>query len=376
MAILDLIYPIISTEDMKNFLPRLRTLIRRIFGKNARTAWISHPIFSFTEPCRLHHPESPLRIAAIEEELKQQQIWPHLQTIEAEEIKDSRLALVHPRKYLRFLESHQPQNGKIYRLDDDTIMTDHSLKAARLAAGAVVQAVDMVMKKKAYHAFCAIRPPGHHAHADRAGGFCLLNNAAVGAMHAIAKYRLKRIAIIDFDVHFGDGTADIFKDDPRVLFLNSFETDLFPFPKEDVLTENSANLVHLPLAQGTGSQAFRTLIRQKWLPRLAKFKPELVVISAGFDGHRLDETGHLHLHETDFAWLTHKIIQTAPGCNGRIVSLLEGGYTLESLKKSAAAHLQVLVGLPKSDAAKHYEQYLKHDYTQTKPPFYPNHLKI
>lgn len=342
---------------MKKIINRLRTFIRRLLGKNARTIWISHSFFAQHQP-GTNHPESPQRIAAIEAELKRQNILPRLQTAEATEISDKQLALVHPRKYLRFLENHQPCAGKIYRLDTDTVMSHGSLHAARLAAGAVVQAIDMVMAKKAYHAFCAGRPPGHHAHSDHAGGFCLLNNVAIGAMHAIARYRLQRIAIIDFDVHFGDGTAEIFKDDPRILFLNLFETDLFPFPNTAQTQGQNRNMIHTPLSVDTGSRIFRTTVREQWLPKLERFKPELVLISAGFDAHKLDETGHLNLHEADFAWLTHKIIQ-ASNCPGKIVSVLEGGYTLEPLAKSAAAHIHVLAGLPKADYVSEYEKCLK-----------------
>ena len=183
---------------MKKLIRRLRTRLRRLLGKNARTVWISHPVFAQHHP-GVGHPDSPERTAVIEAELKRQDIWRHLQTVEAEEISDARLALVHPRKYLRSLEACLPQPDKIYRLDGDTVMSHGSLKAARHAAGAVVQAVDMVMNKKAWHAFCAVRPPGHHAHSDKAGGFCLLNNVATGVMHAIAEYRFQRIAVIDFD---------------------------------------------------------------------------------------------------------------------------------------------------------------------------------
>lgn len=343
---------------MKNTLNRLRVLLRRISGKTARAVWISHPVFDAHAPGK-EHPESPLRIDAIKAELQRQNIWSLLQTAEAKEIDDKELARVHPRKYLRFLENHQPPAGKIYRIDGDTVMSHDSIKAARFAAGAVVGAVDMVMANQARHAFCAVRPPGHHAHSDKAGGFCLINSAAVGVMHAIAEYRLQRIALIDFDVHFGDGSAEIFKDDPRILLFNSFETNLFPFPPADTQPRRCKNIVNTPLPSGTGSRNFRNIIRKEWLPKLDAFKPELVMISAGFDGHEHDETGRLNLHETDFAWLTHKIVQTASSCSGRIVSVLEGGYTLGPLAKSAAAHIQVLAGMPKSAAAALYEKSLK-----------------
>lgn len=343
---------------MKKIINRLRTLIRRLLGKNARTVWISHPVFMQHE-AGANHPESAQRIAVIEAELKRQNIRARLQTAEADEVGDAQLALVHPRKYLRFLENCQPQAGKIYRIDDDTVMNSESLRAARFAAGAVVQAVDMVMNKKAHHAFCALRPPGHHAHSDKAGGFCLINSIAVGAMHAVAAYRLQRIALIDFDVHHGDGTAEIFQNDPRVLFFDLFETDLFPFPQIQAASEGIGNILQLPFAAGTGSRMFRAAVREHWLPKLAAFKPELVMISAGFDGHKQDETGRLNLHEADFGWLTHKIVQTASSCQGRIVSVLEGGYTLEPLAKSAAAHIRVLAGMNRTADVAAYDKRLK-----------------
>lgn len=349
----------------KIILP-VRNFLRRLSGKNARTVWISHPSCTLHHPGE-HHPESPERIFTIEEALKKQGIWRHLQTAEAQEISDTRLALVHPRTYLRHLEAIQPLPGKIRHLDDDTVIGSESLQAARYAAGAVVQAVDMVMNKKAWHAFCAVRPPGHHAKSDAAGGFCLLNNVAAGVMHAVAEYRLQRIAVIDFDVHYGDGTEEIFRDDPRILFFNLFETDLFPFPQNPA---GSSNMLHTPFKAGTGSRVFRTMIREQWLPKLAAFKPELVLLSAGFDAHKQDETGRLNLHEADFAWLTHKIIQTASSCKGRVVSVLEGGYTLEPLAKSAAAHIHVLAGLGKPDYVAAYQKHLKRSTGKAAAPPY------
>ncbi len=339
-----------------NIIKYIRTKLRRLFGRKAKTAWISHPLFLLHEP-GTSHPESPQRIAAIEAELEKQGIKGVMQAVQASEVADKQLALVHPRKYLRFLESVQPSAGKIYRLDDDTVMSHESLHAARYAAGAVVKAVEMVMKGEAFNAFCAVRPPGHHAQTDRAGGFCLINNVAVGAMHAIANFRLQRIAVIDFDVHHGDGTAEIFKNDPRILFLNSFGQGLYPFPETGSVP--APNSVDIAFAPHTGSRVFRKTVREQWLPRLQSFKPELVLLSAGFDAHKQDETGRLNLHEADFAWLTHKIIQSAESAKGRVVSVLEGGYTLESLAASAAAHLYVLAGLGKPECAVKYDRHLK-----------------
>lgn len=284
-------------------------------------------------------------------------IWQHLQTVEAEEISDTRLALVRSSKYLNRLESCLPEDGKICRLDDDTVISKNSLSAARFSAGSAVQAVDMVMKRKAWHAFCAARPPGHHAKSGKAGGFCLLNNVAAGVMHAIAEYRLNALpSSISMST-----TATVRQKYSKTIrascFFNLFETDLFPFPENNGMPDGG-NMVHLPLPSGTGSRTFREAVRRQWLPRLAAFKPELVLLSAGFDAHRLDESGRLNLHEADFAWLTHKIIQTASSCPGKIVSVLEGGYTLEPLAQSAAEHIRVLAGLGKSDAATAYQKTL------------------
>lgn len=341
---------------MPNIFQRLHARLRRLCGRYPRTAWICHPLFLQHNPGG-RHPDRPERIKAIEEALIIEGIWPQLQMIEASEATDSQLALVHPRHYLRQLENLQPPPGKIRTLDDDTVISHESLPAARFAAGAVVQAVDMVMGKKAWHAFCAVRPPGHHAHSARAGGFCLINHAAVGAMHAIAYHRLQRVAIVDFDVHHGDGTAEIFRNDSRVLFLNAYESGLFPYP--DPQCGSEANMVHTAFHAGGGSLAFRRRIRRDWLPRLEAFQPELVILGAGFDGHADDETGRLKLHEADYAWLTYRLIQAAASCKGRIVSVLEGGYTLDSLARSASAHIQVLAGFSQADYVARYNRRLR-----------------
>ena len=324
--------------------------------KKLKMLWISHPIFDLHEPGS-RHPDVVGRIAAIQAELKYQQIWPNLKQIQAEEASDKQLALVHARQYLYFLESMCPQPGKIYRVDDDTVIGHDSLVAARYAAGAVIKAVDAVMEQKAQHAFCAIRPPGHHAQSRQAGGFCLINNVAVGVMHAIAHYRLQRVVIVDFDVHHNDGTAEIFANDPRVLLLNSCSDSIFPFPKQSSQPDNAINIF---LPAGSGSKLMRERVRAEWLPKLDKFRPELVVFSAGFDANRQDPTGNLNWHEADYAWLTHKIIQTASNsCDNRFVSALEGGYDLDALGKSAAAHLYVLSGMGKPPCAVEYDKQLR-----------------
>ena len=223
---------------------------------------------------------------------------------------------------------------------------------------ALVRAVNEVLKDKAYNAFCAVRPPGHHAQTDRAGGFCLINHVAVGAMHAIAEHRLERVAIIDFDVHRGDGTEEIFKDDSRVLLLGMSQNGLFPFQREMVGGSNP-NRVAIDLPAGADSQTLRDLVRREWLPALSAFKPQLILLSAGFDGHRHEALSDTDFHEADFAWLTHRIMQAAGSCRGRVVSVLEGGYSLEPLVKSAAAHIHVLAGMGKPECAVIYDKMLK-----------------
>ena len=331
--------------------------LRRLLGYPMLTAWFSHPIMLQHEPC-FHHPDSPSRLSAIEHELKRQAIWSHLIQYQADEASDAELALVHTRNYLRRLETVQPPEGKIYRLDDDTVLTHHSLQAARYAAGAVIQAVNYVMQKKAHNAFCAVRPPGHHSKSDQSGSFCLINNVAVGAMHAIARFRLQKIAILDFDVHRGDGTEAIFFDDPRVLLLGISQDALYPFNTLPISGSNP-HLHHFPIPPYANSQQFRQIIQQEWLPRLKSFKPELVLLSAGFDAHHAEPLSDTQLHEADYAWLTHKIMQAVPQCKGKIVSVLEGGYQPEALAKSVAAHLYVLTGMGKPKCVVEYDNELK-----------------
>ena len=339
--------------------------LRRLLGYPMLTAWFSHPIMLQHEPY-LHHPDSPQRLSAIEHELKRQAIWSHLIQYQAEEANDAELALVHTRNYLRGLEAVQPPEGKIYRLDDDTVLTHDSLQAARYAAGAVIQAVNYVMQKKAHNAFCAVRPPGHHGKSAQSGSFCLINNVAVGAMHAIARFRVQKIAILDFDVHRGDGTEAIFCDDPRVLLLGISQDALYPFQSTPTLGKNP-HLHNFLLPPFADSYLFRQVIQQEWLPHLKAFKPELVLLSAGFDAHRAEPLSDTELHEADYAWLTHKIMQTVPQCKGKIVSVLEGGYQPEALAKSVAAHLYVLTGMGKPECAVEYDKLLSHSHKKHKP---------
>lgn len=319
-----------------------RTKLLRLLAIKGRSAWITAP--ECVNDClEREHPESSKRLAAIEKVLRRSPIWALLQKITAPEVSDIQLARVHSHHYLRFLEYKTPVSGCI-KIEEDTYLSKNTLKAARYAAGAAVKAVDMVMKKQAKNAFCAIRPPGHHASSERAAGFCFINNVAVAAMHAIAEYHLERVAILDFDLHHGDGTESIFRDDKRVLLLSSFEYPLYSVTDLDNYPICPNNVVRTSLKAGAGSNEFRDAIRAQWLPRLEAFQPQLILCSAGFDAHRNDPLGHLNLSEDDFEWLTKKVMLLANRyAGGRIVSVLEGGYNPRSLAKSVKAHLSCLV---------------------------------
>lgn len=311
------------------------------FGSSmGMTAYITHP------DCYGHnmgegHPESPARLAAIRDRLTSAQLMDFLREVEAPAASDAQLLLVHPDRYLRRLESLAPATGTC-RVDTDTAMNSGTLAAARRAAGAVVKAVDMVMNGEAPNAFCAVRPPGHHAESTKSMGFCFFNNIAVGAMHAIAHHRLDRVAIIDFDVHHGNGTEEIFKDEERVMLLSAFQHPFFPY-SGDCPSGSNPNIINTPLPSGTRGDEFRRVFTEIWLPRLHAFRPQLIFISAGFDAHLEDEMGNFGLVEADYAWLTRQIVQIAAlYCQGKIVSSLEGGYTLSPLARSVCEHIRVL----------------------------------
>ncbi|MDZ7852916.1 MAG: histone deacetylase family protein [Halomonas sp.] len=306
------------------------------------TAYITHP------NCHLHHmgpehPESPLRLDAIRARLMLSGVLQQTMQSDAVEATEEQLARVHPLRHLRALDKCVPEYG-IVTLDSDTMMNPDSLKAAKVAAGAVVRGVDQVFRHQADNVFCAVRPPGHHAEATDAMGFCFYNNVAVGAAHAKAKYGVRKVAILDFDVHQCNGTIDIFKDDPEVLVCTSFQ---YPFYPWRYLRSEWNNVVNTPLHAGTDSAAFRKAIEDDWLPALHAFKPEIVLVSSGFDAHREDPMAELSLEDEDYHWITHMALEIAAlYADGRLVSVLEGGYDLDSLGRSAEAHLKALLGLP------------------------------
>ncbi len=229
------------------------------------------------------------------------------------------------------------------RLDPDTIVSPETMKAALRAAGAVVSAVDLIMKGEMNNAFCSVRPPGHHAESDRALGFCVFNNIAVGVTHALEEYDLKRVAVVDFDVHQGNGTEDILIGDDRVLYCSIFQHPFFPYTKAP---ENSDQVISIPLDASAKSDEFRAAVTDHWLPALERFQPEMIFVSAGFDAHRDDEMSYVSLTDADFRWIAEQMVKVAAThSSGRIISALEGGYELHSLARCVETHLRVMMGL-------------------------------
>lgn len=301
---------------------------------------ISHP------DCARHqmgagHPECPERLVAITDGLASAGLGTQLETLQATPATRAQLQRVHTPEHVQAVYDAAPAPGRLAWLDPDTAMNEHTLSAALHAAGALVMATDLVMQGKAKRIFCNVRPPGHHAEHDRAMGFCFFNNVAVGVAHALAEYGLERVAILDFDVHHGNGTEDIFRDEQRVLLCSSFQHPLYPYQGADTVSDH---IINVPLPAGTGSQGFRQAVTGHWLPALRAFTPQLLFISAGFDAHRDDPLASLALVEEDYAWVTRELRVVADEfCQGRVVSTLEGGYQLPALAASALAHITELL---------------------------------
>jgi len=302
-------------------------------------AFITHPSFLLHE-MGPYHPECPERLMSVGDRMIAAGIDPYLRHYTAPAATREQIARVHSDAFIDEVEAASPEQGLHY-IDPDTALNPHSLTAARHAAGAVVMAVDLVMKRECATAFCAVRPPGHHAERRRAMGFCLFNNIAVGAAHALAEHGLSRVAVVDFDVHHGNGTEDIFQGDPRVLMVGTFQHPLYPYCGFD---DPAPNMINVPLSAGSGSEEFRAAVTARWLPALEKFAPEMILISAGFDAHREDPLAGLKFTEADYAWVTQELLAVAARhSQRRIVSSLEGGYALSALGRSAAEHVRVLV---------------------------------
>jgi acetoin utilization deacetylase AcuC-like enzyme len=285
------------------------------------------------------HPECPERLHAINDQLIASGILDHLLHYNAEAATKQQLLSVHTQDYVEWMFQNAPDSG-LLQLDRDTAMNKYTLTAALHAAGAVVQAVDLVMSGQVENAFCCVRPPGHHAGRSGAEGFCIFNNVAVGAAHAMIHYHLQRVAIVDFDVHHGDGTEDIFHDDPRVMLCSTFRHPFYPYKGAD---SGNEHIINVPLAARTTGAEFREAVTEHWLPALERFQPEFLFISAGFDAHYEDDMGGLALKEADYLWVTETLKQVAKKyAQGRIVSTLEGGYALHALGRCVMTHVKSL----------------------------------
>ena len=316
----------------------------------SKTGYYTHPL------CLKHemgegHPECPERLSAIQDRLLISGVDLGLTPMEAPEAPLADIELAHDRMYIASLRGLSDQvvedmaaGGPAYgHLDADTSINSFTWKAALASAGAAVAATDAVIAGELSNAFCAIRPPGHHAERAKAGGFCFFNNIAIAAKYALERHGLKRVAVVDFDVHHGNGTEDILSGDDRVLMVSFFQHPFYPHSG----TENpAANMVNIPVPAYTKGMEVRELIETYWVPRLEEFKPEMIFISAGFDAHREDDMGQMGLVEQDYAWITHRLRDIAARhAQGRIVSCLEGGYDLSALSRSVEAHVRVLADI-------------------------------
>ncbi|HEV6967268.1 MULTISPECIES: histone deacetylase family protein [Roseateles] len=307
-------------------------------------AYISHP------DCARHemgegHPECPERLAAIADALLARGLLDYMLPYDAPMATEAQLERAHTALHVRRVLDAAPASGYA-QVDPDTRMNPHTVTAALRAAGAAVLATDLVLGGKVPAAFCAVRPPGHHAERNAAMGFCFFNNAAVGIRHALDVHGLARVALVDFDVHHGNGSEDILAGDERVLMCSIFETGLYPFNGEDARSlKDAPNMVNVGLPARSGSEAFRAAVTAHWLPALDRFQPQLLYISAGFDAHRDDDMANLGLVDADYEWVTRQLMDLAwRHCRGRVVSCLEGGYVLNPLARSVAAHVKVLIG--------------------------------
>ncbi len=315
-----------------------------------KTGYFTHP------DCRKHemgpgHPECPERLSAIDDRLLVSGVADALEHCEVPLASVTDIELAHGRMYVasvrgltdRLVEEIEAGGPPHAQIDPDTSINVYTWDAALRAAGAAIAATDAVMAGELENAFCAVRPPGHHACRDKAMGFCFFNNAAVAARYALERHGLKRVAIVDFDVHHGNGTENIVAKDQRILMVSFFQ---HPFYPEGGSTSSASNLVNIPVPAYTKGDTVRALIEAHWLPRLDAYKPEMIFISAGFDAHREDDLGQMGLVENDFAWITQRIKDVANRhAKGRIVSCLEGGYNLEALGRSVEAHIRVLADI-------------------------------
>lgn len=289
-----------------------------------------------------HHPECPERLSAISDRLIAAGLDLYLSFYDAPLATLEQIGRVHPLEYVLGMAESAPQSG-IVHLDPDTAMSAGTWQAALRSAGAGILATDLVMAGEVENAFCSVRPPGHHAERAKAMGFCFLNNIAIAAAHALEVHGLERVAVVDFDVHHGNGTEDIFANDSRVLMVSTFQHPFYPYSGTEA---PAGNMVNVPVPAGTRSDGFRQAVTDIWMPALRRFAPEAIFISAGFDAHYEDDMASLGLVEADYAWVTQQIkAVAAESAQGRIVSMLEGGYALSALARSVTTHVKALADL-------------------------------
>jgi len=304
------------------------------------SAYITHPS-SLLHEMGPGHPDCPERVSAIQDCLLSRGLLDFMVPFTAPAASRAQVERVHTTLYIAELVAGAPASG-YRRIDPDTLMNAHTLDAAWHAAGASVLATELVARREVSSAFCNVRPAGHHATRSAGMGFCFFNNAAVGIAHALAEFDIQRIALVDFDVHHGNGSEDIFAGDERVLMVSTFESGLYPFNGEEA---SGPNMCNVPLRRYSRGEALRDAVTNHWLPALDAFRPEMVFVSAGFDAHRDDDMSSLGWVESDYTWVTREIVAVAERhANGRIISLLEGGYVLPVLARCAAAHVRVLIG--------------------------------
>ena len=306
------------------------------------TLLISHPSF-LEHDTGDFHPERPDRLRAVTAALADE-AFAGLVRLIAPEATIEQLTRVHPQEYVDAILGIRPPPGELVHIDADTVMSAGSANAARHAAGAVIAAVDGVLSGRARTAFAAVRPPGHHATPDVPGGFCLFNNVAIGALHARAAFGLKRVALIDFDVHHGQGTQAVVETDPDLFYASTHQYPLYPGTGSTRERGIAGNVVNVPLLARSGSVEFRAAWSERLLPALDDFTPELIIVSAGFDAHRRDPLAQLDVETEDFVWLTEELLTIADRhAGGRLVSVLEGGYDLAALAESVATHVRTLM---------------------------------
>ena len=306
-----------------------------------KSAYISHPS-STRHDMGEGHPECPDRVSVIADRLLMRGVLDFMESFEAPAATTEQLGRAHDALYVAEILSKSPASGYV-QIDPDTTMNPHTVNAALHAAGAAVLATELVAQGGFQRAFCNVRPPGHHAERHAAMGFCFFNNVAVGIRHALDVLGLSRIALVDFDVHHGNGSEDIFAGDDRVLMVSTFQSRLYPFNGEEARGPNMCNVPLMPYSDGT---ALREAVSAHWLPALHAFRPQMIFVSAGFDAHREDDMSHLGWTDADYGWVTKQLLEVAEEhADGRIVSMLEGGYHLAALARSVELHVRTLIEL-------------------------------